>query len=59
MLTITPYDPRRLYGCIVGAYTCVSCNSPSVAAIDNQGKYIPVCTHHALQAEREGLQVLR
>ncbi len=52
-------EPRRLYGCLVSAYTCEWCNAPSVAAIANQGELIPVCEEHARQAEAKGQTVLR
>lgn len=51
-------DPQRLYGCIIGAYTCKLCNSPSAAAVDYDGDYAPVCVKHGKAAEREGLRVL-
>lgn len=55
---MTGGDLRRLAGCIMGAYTCELCNSPSAAAIDDQGQYTPVCARHGKAAEHEGRRVL-
>ena len=50
---------QKIHGCLIGAYTCERCNSPSAAAIEDRGELQPVCSKHASAAERQGLRVIR
>ena len=49
---------RQLVGILTGAYTCTSCNKPSMAAIVNEGELQPACRDHGQAAERRGLRVI-
>lgn len=49
---------KRLFGILEGSYTCEKCNSPSTAAIDDQGRYTAVCLKHGKAAEQQGQRVI-